>query len=36
MIINLIRCNSEEEVDFYLGQKDSIIDLINDINNLFN
>ena len=36
MIMNLIRCNSEEEVDFYLGQKDSMIDLINDINNLFN
>ena len=36
MIMNLIRCNSKEEVDFYLGQKDSMIDLINDINNLFN
>ena len=36
MIMNLIRCNSEQEVEFYLGQKDSMIDLMNDINKLFN
>ena len=36
MIINLISCNSKQEVDFYLGQKDPMIDIMNDITNLFN
>ena len=33
MLMNLMRCNSEEQIDFYLGEKDSINKYIKDIEN---
>ena len=31
MLMNSLRCNSEEEIDFYLGKKQIINKKINDI-----
>ena len=31
MLMNKIKCNSEEEIDFYFGQKDAMIKCMNKI-----
>ena len=31
MLMNKIRCNSEQEIDFYFGQKDTMIKCMNKI-----
>ena len=33
MLMNSLRCNSEEEMDFYSGKKQIIIQYINDVEN---